>query len=239
MHKRGPIWRALRPLLGHSVITADADHAHMRAQLGNALGKLTGWAEAVNGYPLPAVGERFDLLSVVSDWIEQVILTVLFESPRSRHIGRYIRGAVALAPLRLLGIPADFWHLRKLDRALAELPRPSWMPEDANVRDWLATFYVAAYETTYKRVSGRLCGDATVPIAFVPRQDDRGRNVIILLDERSMFGVGARKCIGEQIARQIEALCLQRLQVRVLRANLRKRGVFTRGLTSAFVERVR
>lgn len=46
LHKRGPIWRALRPLLGNGPITADADHIRLRAQLGAALRKLTGWRAA-------------------------------------------------------------------------------------------------------------------------------------------------------------------------------------------------
>ena len=238
--KRGPIWRALRPLLGNGPITADADHARLREQLGNALHKITGWREAVYSYPLPETGARFDLGPLVEGWIEHIMLTVLFEAPTARRISHLIRRCVQLAPLRILGIPADRWHLRALNRALDELPTPSWMPEctPTEKRDWLATMAVAAEDTTRQRVLGSLVGQDVLPIWFVPRQTATGENVIILLDKATMFGAGARKCIGEQIARQVEALCLDRLQVRVIRGDFRRTGLLTRGIRSAFVERV-
>lgn len=81
-------------------------------------------------------------------------------------------------------------------------------------------------------------GQDVLPIWFVPRQTAGGENVLVLLNQESMFGVGARKCIGEQIAREVEAVCLERLKVRLLRGDFRRSGLLTRGIRSAFVERV-
>lgn len=179
--------------------------------------------------------------------VEQVVRRVLFGAEVGEDVGPAIRGWLRLFPLRLLGLPVGGRHLKRLNRALAALPRPAWMPSDLRpeeVRDQLATLYVAAVATTASDVTWTLLGTRdALPIWFVPRQHrDTGESAIVLLGEGSKFGAGPRKCLGEQLAGFVgEATChllTERMSWAPHRLDLRPKLGLTRWPRRALVRRV-
>lgn len=217
--KRGRIWRALRPLLGNGLLLAEgSEHVRQRAAIGNALDRIPPELveAAVLDYSLPPVGSTVELSDVMLDLVESVVQRVLFNGGHTAA-GAAIRGWLRLFPLRLLGLPVGWGHIRKLNRTLAALPRPGWMPEDLTpeeVRDQLATLYVASVETTAAYLTWSLTGHRNTPIHFVPRQHiETGENAIVLLSNETAFGHGHRHCIGEKFARLMVASITRRMTV--------------------------
>lgn len=211
--KRGRIWTALRPLLGNGLLTSEgAEHTRQRQWIGNALRRIErdDIADAVESFTWPAPGQVVDVTDMMLRLSEHVMRAVLFGADASASIGPAIRGWLRLFPLRLLGLPVGRGYLRTLDREIAALPRPAWMPEDLSpqeVRDQLATLYVAAVETTAAALTWQAGGVVrSTPIWFLPRQHaETGENALVMLSPDCRFGAGHRKCIGDELARDVLA----------------------------------
>lgn len=214
--RKGAIWDALRPLLGNGLILAQGEeHVRQRAQIGNALSRIprADVEAAVASVELPAPGERVDVAELMTRIAEHVMRRLLFGAPAAAEIGPAIRAWLRLFPLRLLGLPVGRRHLRTIDRALAALPRPAWMPEDlgpAQTRHQLATLYVAGVETTAAAMTWAFLKTPQPPLRFLPRRHEHtGENAILLLSVETMFGAGPRKCIGKQLAEQVQEVVLE------------------------------
>lgn len=247
--KRGRIWRALRPLLGNGLILAEGEeHIRQRRQIGDALRKIPQDAidAAVEAFEFPPIGARVNLAHLMMQLTEHVMRRVLFGVDGGEGVGDAIRSWLRWMPLQLLGLPMGWRHLRRLDAALAAIPRPAWMPADLSpreVRDQLATLYVASVETTAADLTWRLAGRPNTPIWFVPRQHaETGEDVVCLLSLADKFGAGPRRCIGEQLAQQVGDAVVRKLTQTMrwqpLRLDLRPRFGLTRWPKLAIVERV-
>jgi cytochrome P450 len=230
----GPICRALGPLLGEGLILATgAAHTEQRRQLGGAMRKIEGVAEAVAAY-LPPEGPC-DLGQEMQRLVEGVVMRALLGTTAPTQIAPLVRRCVQLAPLRLLGLPIDWPWLRQLNRELAALPAPAWMPRGLSPkqrRDWLATFVVAGIDTTSSDATAQLVGVPLLPIWWLPRRHaTTGELVVLMLSPGHKFGGGVRKCVGEPVAREIVQLVLERFRVQVLPgSDLRPTGLLTRRL---------
>ena len=246
--KRGRIWEALHPLLGDGLILAEGQsHLEQREQIGPALRRIPQHVidDAADDFELPPVGAREDVAVLMMRMVEHVVKRVLFGGA-GEEVGPAIRGWLSLVPLQLLGVPAGFLYLRKLDRAIAKLPPLPWMPPSLTARqkrDQIATIYVAAVETTAASLTWELASRPTGPIWFLPRQNiSTGETAICILPSSAKFGVGHRQCLGALLAGQISSAIKRRMteQSRWLpyRFDLRPRLSLTRWPRMVVMDRV-
>lgn len=226
----GAVNRMLRPLLGSSslILAEGEEHKKKRTQLGGPLIMPDLKAIVANFEPEDGI---VDLGKEMMRLVETVIGSLLGAS--SLRVGHLVRKCVALAPFRLIGIPADFWYLRQLNRLIENLPTPPWMPQcsDKERRDWMATFIVAGIDTMTADLVAHLVGVPMMPIWWLPRKHQQtGELVILVLSPEHKFGAGFRKCIGERIAKELAKEVASAFTIDVLHADLRLRGLVTQHL---------
>lgn len=228
----GPVEKMLGPLLGEGVIMATGKrHLDLRRQLG-ALPHID-LAAIVDAFEPPAgpcdLGEQMTTLS------ERVIGALFGDQDALIGAGHLVRKCVALAPFRLLGLPLDWWWLRKLNRLLARLPELPWAQGESAAarRDWAANFVVAGIDTLSADLTAQLVGVKLLPIWWLPRKNvDTGELVILLLSDQHKYGHGFRRCAGEHVAREMVRLVLQKWRFDLVpdESDLRPVGLITQRL---------
>lgn len=228
----GPVKRMLGPLLGNGIILATGDdHTQKRRTIGKHL--TTSRVEAVVDNYVPPFG-IFDIGDEMLTLSAKIVAAALdVEVPPT--VPRLVRRCVQLAPGRLLGLPLDAWHLRRLDAALANVPLPSWLQgvDEKTGRDWITNLFVAGIDTMSADMTAQLIGVDILPIWWLPRRHvETGQLVILLLSPRHRFGGGFRRCVGEPIAKTAAARLRQRFRVIVneVSSDLRETGLITRRL---------
>ena len=228
----GPVQRMLGPLLGEGVIMATGDrHRDLRRQLGQM--PMPDLAAIVDAFEPPTgpcdLGEQMTTLA------ERVIGALFGDQDALIGAGHLVRKCVALAPFRLLGLPLDWWWLRKLNRLLASLPELPWAQRESAAarRDWAANFVVAGIDTLSADMTAQLVGEKMLPIWWLPRKNvETGELAILLLSDQHKYGHGFRRCAGEHVAREMVRLVLRRFQVQLLpkESDLRPVGLITQRL---------
>ncbi len=228
----GPVQRMLGPLLGEGVIMATGDrHRDLRRQLGQM--PMPDLAAIVDAFTPPAgpcdLGEQMTTLA------ERVIGALFGDQDALIGAGHLVRKCVALAPFRLLGLPLDWWWLRKLNRLLSGLPELPWAQGESAAarRDWAANFVVAGIDTLSADLTAQLVGVKLLPIWWLPRKNvDTGELVVLLLSDQHKYGHGFRRCAGEHVAREMVRLVLQRWRFELLpgESDLRSVGLITQRL---------
>lgn len=226
----GFVKRLLGPILGDGLILATgAHHTELRKQLGKFdLPDLHAIVQAFE----PPLGPC-DLGAEMTRLAEQVIGALFGDADKLRGAGRLVRKCIALAPFRLIGLPLDWWWLYRLNKLLRELPCLPWAPKlpAKERRDWSANFLIAGVDTLSADLTAQLAGVDLLPIWWLPRKHAiTGETVILLLSADHKYGYGFRRCVGEALARQLAALVLQRFEVEIVSADLRKVGVITQRL---------
>ena len=153
------------------------------------------------------------------------------------EVGHLVRMCVLLAPARLLGIPLDWWWLSRLNKKLAEMPTPAFLENQVltakEKRDWLASFIVAGLDTLSSDLTARLVGASLLPIWWLPRRNEEtGELAILLLTPEHKFGAGFRKCVGEEIAKELARIVKEQFTVEVVEVG-KPTGLITRRLSKA------
>lgn len=228
----GPVQRMLGPLLGEGVIMATGDrHRDLRRQLGQMT--MPDLAAIVDAFTLPA--GPCDIGAQMTALAERVIGALFGDRDALIGAGHLVRKCVALAPFRLLGLPLDWWWLRKLNRLLAGLPELPWAHGESAAarRDWAANFVVAGIDTLSADLTAQLVGVKLLPIWWLPRKNvDTGELAILLLSDQHKYGHGFRRCAGEHVAREMVRLVLRRFKVQLLpdESDLRPVGLITQRL---------
>lgn len=222
----------LGPILGDGLIlSVGAQHKALRQQLGQVpIPDLNAIVQAFE----PPLGPC-DLGAEMTRLSEQVIGALFGYGERMRGVGRLVRRCVALAPFRLIGLPLDWWWVRRLNKVLGAFPVMPWMRvQDMSRkerRDWAANFVIAGVDTLSADLTAQLAGVALMPIWWLPRKHAvTGETVILLLSSDHKFGHGFRRCAGEYIARETARLILQRFEVEIVSSDLRKVGLITQRL---------
>jgi cytochrome P450 len=224
---------ALAPLLGDGVIMATGSHhTALRRQIGQ-MPPIADLHAIVRDFEPPQgpcdLGEQMTAL------VERVLGALFGDPDALKGAGRLVRKCVALAPFRLLGLPLDWWWLRKLNRLLAGLPELPWAQGEsvAARRDWAANFVVAGIDTLSADLTAQLAGAKLLPIWWLPRKNvETGELVILLLSDQHKYGHGFRRCAGEHVAREMVRLVLRRFQVQLLpdESDLQPVGLITQRL---------
>lgn len=226
---------ALAPLLGDGVIMATGSHhTALRRQIGQ-MPPIADLHAIVRDFEPPQgpcdLGEQMTAL------VERVLGALFGDPDALKGAGTLVRKCVALAPFRLLGLPLDWWWLRKLNRMLAKLPALPWMRAESMTakerRDMAASFVVAGIDTLSAELTAQLAGVKLLPIYWLPRKNvTTGELVILLLSDQHKYGHGFRRCAGEHVAREMVRLVLRRFQVQLLpdESDLRPVGMITQRL---------